>query len=153
MVEGLGKTAIRVKRIYGPSSHSDGARILIDRLLPRGLKKQDIYIDRRLKEFAPSTRLRKWFGHRRERWDKFRQRYGVEPELPVQSCVSYVVLPGAAASHCYFPRMTGSTTTPSRCRTCWPIAAASALRLSGVDTSRGASRQVRLDWRNVVLTM
>ncbi len=78
MTEGLSKTAIRIRRIYEPASRSDGVRVLIDRLWPRGLKKQDAHIDQWLKELAPSTRLRKWFGHRPERWDEFRIRYTLE---------------------------------------------------------------------------
>lgn len=78
MVAGLRKTAIRVRRIYEPPSRSDGARLLIDRLWPRGLRKQDARIDQWLKDLAPSTRLRKWFGHRPERWNEFRRRYAVE---------------------------------------------------------------------------
>ena len=78
MAEGLSKIAIRVKRIYEPSSRADGVRILIDRLWPRGIKKEDVHIDQWLKELAPSTQLRKWFGHRLERWDEFRQRYTIE---------------------------------------------------------------------------
>ena len=78
MAEGLSKIAIRVKRIYEPSSRADGVRILIDRLWPRGIKKEDVHIDQWQKELAPSTQLRKWFGHRPERWDEFRQRYTIE---------------------------------------------------------------------------
>lgn len=78
MAAGLSKTAIRVRRIYEPPSRSDGVRILIDRLWPRGLKKQDAHIDEWLKELSPSTRLRQWFGHRPERWDEFRRRYAIE---------------------------------------------------------------------------
>jgi uncharacterized protein YeaO (DUF488 family) len=78
MIAGLNKTTIRVKRIYEPRSRSDGVRVLIDRLWPRGIKKQDVHIDQWQKELAPSSRLRKWFGHRPERWDEFRRRYAVE---------------------------------------------------------------------------
>lgn len=78
MTEGLSKMAIRIRRIYESASPSDGVRILIDRLWPRGLKKRDAHIDQWLKELAPSTRLRKWFGHRPERWDEFRRRYTLE---------------------------------------------------------------------------
>src|ERR1041385_3890666 len=78
MAEGLTKAAIRVRRIYEPRSSSDGVRILIDRLWPRGLTKQDAHIDQWLRELAPSTRLRQWFGHRPERWNEFRRRYALE---------------------------------------------------------------------------
>jgi len=71
-------SSIRTKRIYQPASRSDGVRILIDRLWPRGLKKQDVHIDQWLKTLAPSTRLRQWFGHKPDRWDEFRRRYTLE---------------------------------------------------------------------------
>jgi uncharacterized protein YeaO (DUF488 family) len=57
MAAGLTKAAIRVKRIYEPTCRSDGVRVLIDRLWPRGVKTQDAHIDQWLKELAPSTRL------------------------------------------------------------------------------------------------
>jgi uncharacterized protein YeaO (DUF488 family) len=78
MTGGRSKTAIRIRRIYESASRSDGVRVLIDRLWPRGLTKQDAHIDQWLRELAPSTRLRKWFGHRPERWDEFRRRYALE---------------------------------------------------------------------------
>jgi len=78
MTEELSKTAIRIRRIYESASRSDGIRVLIDRLWPRGLKKQDVHIDQWLRELAPSTGLRKWFGHRPERWNEFRRRYALE---------------------------------------------------------------------------
>jgi uncharacterized protein YeaO (DUF488 family) len=78
MTGGRSKTAIRIRRIYESASRSDGVRVLIDRLWPRGLTKQDAHSDQWLRELAPSTRLRKWFGHRPERWDEFRRRYALE---------------------------------------------------------------------------
>jgi uncharacterized protein YeaO (DUF488 family) len=76
---------IKLKRAYAPPEPSDGARILIDRLWPRGIKETDAAIDRWLKEIAPSAGLRRWFGHRPERWPEFRRRYLAElkerPEL------------------------------------------------------------------------
>lgn len=70
--------AIKLKRVYEPPQGSDGTRILIDRLWPRGIKKTDAAIDRWLKEIAPSADLRRWFGHRPERWPEFRRRYLAE---------------------------------------------------------------------------
>ncbi len=67
--------AIRLKRAYDPPSAEDGVRILVDRLWPRGLRKSDAAIDRWLKDLAPSTALRRWFGHEPSRWDEFRRRY------------------------------------------------------------------------------
>ena len=69
---------VRLKRAYEPASAADGTRILIDRLWPRGVKKADAAIDQWLKDIAPSTALRKWFGHDPARWAEFRKRYAVE---------------------------------------------------------------------------
>jgi len=68
-------TAIRVKRIHDPAEPGDGARVLVDRVWPRGVRKADAAVDRWLRDVAPSTELRKWFGHDRERFETFRQRY------------------------------------------------------------------------------
>jgi uncharacterized protein YeaO (DUF488 family) len=69
---------IRIKRIYDPPSHDDGKRILIDRLWPRGLKKEVTKIDEWLKEIAPSTELRKWFGHDPAKWGEFKRLFYAE---------------------------------------------------------------------------
>jgi uncharacterized protein YeaO (DUF488 family) len=69
---------IRIKRTYEPSARGDGRRILVERLWPRGMKKEALDADAWLKDVAPSTPLRKWFGHRVERWDEFRRRYRAE---------------------------------------------------------------------------
>ena len=69
---------VRVKRAYEPSAADDGTRILIDRLWPRGVKKVDAAIDHWAKDIAPSTALRKWFGHDPARWQEFRKRYAAE---------------------------------------------------------------------------
>lgn len=66
---------IRTKRAYGPPDAGDGMRVLVDRLWPRGLKKENAAIDLWLKEVAPSAELRRWFGHDPARWDEFRRRY------------------------------------------------------------------------------
>jgi len=69
---------VRLKRAYARASSSDGIRILVDRLWPRGLSKVDAAIDQWAKELSPSTALRRWFGHDPERWEEFRKRYVVE---------------------------------------------------------------------------
>ncbi|HEU4804412.1 MAG TPA: DUF488 domain-containing protein [Nitrobacter sp.] len=69
---------INVKRAYEPPATGDGTRILVDRLWPRGLSKADAAIDRWIKDIAPGTELRKWFGHDPARWQEFRQRYADE---------------------------------------------------------------------------
>src|SRR6478609_3582032 len=71
---------LRLKRVYEPPSPEDGVRVLIDRLWPRGLRKADAAIDRWMKDIAPSTELRRWFGHDPERWAAFHRRYTEELE-------------------------------------------------------------------------
>jgi uncharacterized protein YeaO (DUF488 family) len=69
---------LRIKRIYGSVSPEDGQRVLVDRVWPRGISKQTASLSLWLREIAPSTPLRQWFGHEPERWDEFRRRYHVE---------------------------------------------------------------------------
>lgn len=69
---------IRIKRAYEPPAADDGARILIDRLWPRGVSKQALALDQWLKELSPSTELRQWFGHDPALWPEFRKRYAAE---------------------------------------------------------------------------
>lgn len=69
---------IRLKRVYEEPSKSDGERILVDRLWPRGLTKERAAVDLWLKEAAPSSELRKWFGHDPEKWKEFQTRYRKE---------------------------------------------------------------------------
>lgn len=66
---------IRCKRIYEPSADTDGFRILVDRLWPRGIKKQNAEIDLWAKEIAPSSELRKWFSHEPARFNAFKKQY------------------------------------------------------------------------------
>lgn len=66
---------IKLKRAYERLSPDDGARILVDRLWPRGVRKADAAIDQWMKEVSPSATLRKWFGHDPARWQEFRRRY------------------------------------------------------------------------------
>ncbi len=72
---------INVKRIYEKPSDKDGFRILVDRLWPRGIKKENVKIDLWLKDIAPSNELRKWFGHEPEKWDEFKKKYFEELKL------------------------------------------------------------------------
>jgi uncharacterized protein YeaO (DUF488 family) len=69
---------VKLKRAYERPSAGDGTRILIDRLWPRGVKKTDAAIDHWAKDIAPSTALRKWFGHDPALWQEFRNRYAAE---------------------------------------------------------------------------
>ena len=73
---------IALKRAYEPFEKSDGYRVLVDRLWPRGIRKDKAHLDAWLKEIAPSDELRKWFGHDPERWAEFRLRYRRELRTP-----------------------------------------------------------------------
>ncbi|MEV0369824.1 DUF488 family protein [Streptomyces sp. NPDC050636] len=66
---------IRVRRVYDPAEPSDGARVLIDRLWPRGLSKADALLTEWCKDAAPSTELRRWYGHRGELFERFAESY------------------------------------------------------------------------------
>ena len=70
--------SLAVKRAYEPAVPADGYRVLVDRLWPRGLKKETAALDLWIKELAPSTELRQWFGHEPSRWEGFRHRYASE---------------------------------------------------------------------------
>jgi uncharacterized protein YeaO (DUF488 family) len=74
----IAAASIKLKRAYESPARGDGTRILIDRLWPRGVRKADAAIDEWVKELAPSTPLRKWFGHDPARWKEFRNRYAAE---------------------------------------------------------------------------
>lgn len=69
---------IRTKRIYDPPAPDDGARFLVERLWPRGKKREDVPIAAWLKEVAPGDALRRWFGHDPARWEEFQRRYFAE---------------------------------------------------------------------------
>ena len=69
---------VKLKRAYEPVDSKDGARVLVDRLWPRGVSKKNAALDQWMKEIAPTTELRKWFGHDPARWEEFRGRYGKE---------------------------------------------------------------------------
>ncbi|GGH08378.1 DUF488 domain-containing protein [Silvibacterium dinghuense] len=69
---------IQIKRAYLPAEPADGARFLVDRLWPRGIKKEDLPLQEWLKDVAPSNELRHWFHHDPERWPEFRTRYRAE---------------------------------------------------------------------------
>lgn len=66
---------LQIKRAYTPAGPEDGERYLVDRLWPRGVKKEALHLTAWLKEVAPSDALRRWFGHDPERWEEFRRRY------------------------------------------------------------------------------
>lgn len=69
---------IRLKRVYEPVEPTDGCRVLVERLWPRGMSKAKAQVDVWLKQIAPSTELRKWFGHDPDKWAEFQRRYEAE---------------------------------------------------------------------------
>jgi len=69
---------IQLKRVYEKASAEDGKRILVERLWPRGLKKEDAHVDEWLRDLAPSNELRKWYGHDPAKWSQFKEKYWKE---------------------------------------------------------------------------
>lgn len=76
---------IQIKRVYDPTDIKDGKRFLVERLWPRGIKKEDLPLDGWLKDVAPSDALRHWFGHDPAKWEDFRCRYVAELEENISS--------------------------------------------------------------------
>jgi uncharacterized protein YeaO (DUF488 family) len=70
--------AINLKRVYEPAADQDGYRVLVDRLWPRGLSEESAHVDLWLRRIAPTTELRKWYGHDLVRWPEFQKRYREE---------------------------------------------------------------------------
>ena len=75
---GRNNPMIAIKRAYEPRGRGDGTRILVDRLWPRGVKKEQAHIEKWMRELGPSNELRRFFGHDPERWEEFRKRYRAE---------------------------------------------------------------------------
>ncbi len=73
---------VEVRRIYEDRKGSGGYRVLVDRIWPRGIRKADAHLDEWMRDVAPSTELRKWYGHDPEKWPEFRERYRRELEDP-----------------------------------------------------------------------
>lgn len=71
-------TTIAVKRVYEPHTRGDGRRVLVDRIWPRGISKETLSDAIWLRDIGPSNELRRWFGHKPERWAIFRKRYWLE---------------------------------------------------------------------------
>ena len=117
---------LKLKRIYVAPATSDGYRILVDRLWPRGLSKERAHVDVWMKEIAPSNALRKWFGHDPKRWTAFRQRYWKElrgqPQIVTQLkqvlkeplTIVYGGDPNFLASTMSVPKLTRSAIASSR---------------------------------------
>lgn len=76
---------IRIKRVYDAPDPSDGLRVLVDGVWPRGMTKEQVGADLWLREIAPSAGLRKWFAHDRSRWEEFKRRYHAELEAKAEA--------------------------------------------------------------------
>jgi len=85
---------IRLKRAYDEPAKNDGKRVLVDRIWPRGVKKESAAIDLWLKEVAPGSELRKWFGHDPARWETFKERYFRELEKNGEAVGELLTLAG-----------------------------------------------------------
>jgi uncharacterized protein YeaO (DUF488 family) len=114
--------SLAVKRVYEPVAKTDGVRILVDRLWPRGLSKREAHIDLWLRDLAPSTALRKWFGHEPAKWKTFCARY--RDELRTQSDWLATVKRKARKGRvtllcCSMVRGTNGSTKPSRSKPSW----------------------------------
>ena len=81
---------VLLKRAYVPPEPSDGLRILVDRLWPRGVSKQKAALDEWMKDIAPSTELRQWFGHDPDRWAEFQSRYRAELEANLDAVAELI---------------------------------------------------------------
>jgi uncharacterized protein YeaO (DUF488 family) len=100
---------VTIKRVYEPADESDGYRVLVDRLWPRGVTKEKAVIDLWAKDVAPSDDLRRWFSHDPSRWEEFRRRYrdelsaglrkGLVMELAARSKQGHLTLVYAAKDH------------------------------------------------------
>lgn len=89
---------VRVRRIYDAPTRKDGTRVLVDRVWPRGLRKDEAHLDEWLKQVAPSTTLRKWYGHDPERFEEFTRRYLAELREP-ERAEALATLRGLAREH------------------------------------------------------
>ena len=84
------KKNIKIKRVYEGYSKNDGTRILIDRLWPRGVKKEDAHIDEWMKDIAPTNALRKWFNHDPGKWTEFKKKFSAELDKNKNLCEELV---------------------------------------------------------------
>jgi uncharacterized protein YeaO (DUF488 family) len=91
----MSTSSIQVKRVYEPASASDGVRVLVDGLWPRGLSKTTAAVDLWLKDIGPSRPLRQWFNRDPSRWTEFTQRYAAELDALHQRSPSVLALAGA----------------------------------------------------------
>ncbi len=80
----MARAHIKIQRVYGTAMPTSGKRVLVDRVWPRGVRKEELHLDLWLRELGPSTELRKWFSHKPERWVEFQRRYRHELVHPKQ---------------------------------------------------------------------
>lgn len=78
---------IQMKRVYEPAAPDDGYRVLVERLWPRGVRKADAHLDAWEREIAPSTELRRWYGHDPGKWEAFQARYERELQVPESKAI------------------------------------------------------------------
>lgn len=97
---------LRTKRIYADPAPEDGARVLVDRLWPRGVRKEAAALDEWAKELAPSDELREWYGHEPERWDAFRERYAAELDEKREAVAAAILDRPGTVTLCYAARDT-----------------------------------------------
>jgi uncharacterized protein YeaO (DUF488 family) len=97
--QGVMARVIQVRRVYDEISSDDGVRVLVDRVWPRGLRKDEAELDEWVKDVAPSTDLRKWYGHDPDKFTEFRRRYCSELDTPSgrQALQHLRTLPGGKA--------------------------------------------------------
>ncbi|NYT70668.1 DUF488 domain-containing protein [Pusillimonas noertemannii] len=93
------KIQVDIKRAYDKAQQGDGYRVLVDRLWPRGVSKEELHYDAWCKDLAPSPALRKWFGHKVEHWDQFRDEYETELRSKEQEQRMRQLVQDAGASH------------------------------------------------------
>lgn len=103
---------IRTKRVYEPAAHDDGKRFLVERLWPRGLKKDALHMDGWIKHAAPSDALRRWFGHDPAKWGNFNDAIGPSCNKSRTPSGHYWTRPRAATSHCCSVPVMWNTTMP-----------------------------------------
>jgi len=84
--------ALVIKRVYEQPEKTDGFRVLVDRIWPRGLTKEKAAVDLWDKDLSPSTELRKWFNHEEDKWPEFKRRYGLELDAKPQAVEEFVKL-------------------------------------------------------------
>jgi uncharacterized protein YeaO (DUF488 family) len=144
---------IRIKRAYEPPAEADGARVLVDRLWPRGITKAALAIERWVKEIGPSDELRRWFGHDPARWEEFRRRYtaALAKQTPLLAELRSLARDGtltlvygardeAHNNAVVLRAVLLKTKTPAAAK---PAAGASRRKSAGASTRRAASRRAR----------